>query len=702
LIRVTSQIGLAMLFAIALGMTGAPRRHYSPREIASYADAATVDFVRPGLVFKITGPQIATDGTMTATISIADPQGLPLDRAGVTTPGAVSISMIAATIPKGQEQYVAYTTRIQKSPITGVSAIQGNADSGGVFTPVSDGVYKYTFGTRAPAGFDKSATHTIGAYGSRDLSLFNLGVNYASTTFNFVPDGSAVATTRDVVHTTGCNNCHDQLSAHGGSRRGVEMCVLCHTPQSTDPDTGNTIDLKVMIHKVHMGSSLPSVQAGKPYQIIGFNQTVVDWSTVIYPADVRRCETCHQQNVKAAQATAYLTKPTAAACGSCHDDVNFATGVNHAGGPQFDDNMCAVCHIPQGEIEFDASIKGAHVIPTESAALSGLVVHITKIQNGTAGSQPAVNFTINDSNGKPLLTSALGSLSFTMAGPTADYGYTSFGSDVTTPGYVTESATSASCSNDGSCLYTFKHAIPANATGTFSIGVEARRTETLLAGTTDQQIVTYGAKNEVVNFSVDPSPLAARRTVVATANCNQCHVSLSLHGGLRNQTEYCVLCHNPSTTDAPVRGSAQVAGDKALPPQGVNFNLLVHRIHSGENLLADNRPYVVVGNGGSHHDFSEVRYPAMSPTGTPGDRRNCAMCHVNGSEQNLPTGKNAVTDPQGPVNPILPVASACTGCHVQLPTASHALSNSNSLGESCAVCHSSDDSFSVGKVHAQY
>jgi hypothetical protein len=149
----------ALVAVIALSLTGATRKHqYSPREIASYADAATVDFVRPGLVFKITGAQIASDGTIAVTISIADPQGLPLDRAGVTTPGAVSISMVAATIPKSQEQYVAYTTRIQKSPITGVSAIQGNADSGGVFTPVSDGVYKYTFGTRAPAGFDMSAT----------------------------------------------------------------------------------------------------------------------------------------------------------------------------------------------------------------------------------------------------------------------------------------------------------------------------------------------------------------------------------------------------------------------------------------------------------------------------------------------------------------------------------------------------------------
>jgi OmcA/MtrC family decaheme c-type cytochrome len=683
-------------------LIGASKKHqYSQREKAFFADAATVEFVRPGLVFKITSAQIASDGTIAATISITDPAGLPLDRAGVTTPGAVSISMVAATIPNGQEQYISYVTRAQKSPITGNSAIQAAADSGGTFTSISDGVYKYTFGTKAPSGFDATATHTIGAYGSRDLTLFNLGTNYASTTFNFVPNGPAVAATRDVVHTTGCNTCHDQLSAHGGSRRGVEMCVLCHTPQSTDPDTGNTIDLKVMVHKIHMGSSLPSVQAGKPYQIIGFNQTVSDWSTVAYPADVRRCETCHQQSVKAAQANAYLTKPTRDACGSCHDEVNFATGVNHVAGPQFDDNLCATCHIPQGEIDFDASIKGAHVIPTESAMLGGLVVSITKIQNGTAGSQPVVNFTINDSTGNRVPTSALGSLSFTMAGPAADYGYTSFGSDVTTPGYVTESATGATCGSDGSCLYTFKHAIPAQATGTYSIGVEARRTEILLPGTTTQQTVTYGAKNQVVAFSVDGSPVAPRRSVVATANCNQCHVSLSVHGGLRNQTEYCVLCHNPSNTDVSVRGNAQVAADKAAPPEGINFNLMVHRIHTGENLPAS-RPYIIVGFGGSHNDFSDVRYPAMSPTGAAGDTRNCSMCHASGSEQTLPTGLNAVLDPQGPINPIQPVASVCTGCHVDITTASHALANTTILGESCTVCHGSGAAFAVDQVHAQY
>ena len=214
--------------------------------------------------------------------------------------------------------------------------------------------------------------------------------------------------------------------------------------------------------------------------------------------------------------------------------------------------------------------------------------------------------------------------------------------------------------------------------------------------------MTYAAANKVVSFSVDGSLVQPRRAVVATANCNQCHVALAIHGGLRNQTEFCVLCHNPSNTDIARRPAATVVDDRALPPQGINFNLLVHRIHSGENLLADNRPYVVVGFGGSHNDFSDVRYPAMSPQGAVGDRRNCAICHVNGSERNLPTGDNAVVDPQGPINPILSVASACTGCHVQLPAASHALANTTTLGESCEVCHGSDAAFPVGKMHAQY
>jgi OmcA/MtrC family decaheme c-type cytochrome len=352
-------------------------------------------------------------------------------------------------------------------------------------------------------------------------------------------------------------------------------------------------------------------------------------------------------------------------------------------------------------MDFDASITGAHVVPTDSSLLSGIHVSITGVANTSAGQKPVVAFTVTDNSNNAVPLSSLGTLSFTMAGPTSDYGYTSFGGDVTTtPGYVSESALKASCA--GGCSYTFNHAIPANATGTYAIGVEARRTESILGGTPKAQSVTYGAKNQVVYFSVDGSAVAPRRTVVQVSNCNKCHYELSLHGGLRNQTEYCVMCHNPSNTDFALRPSATVTAQRALPPQGINFNLLVHRIHTGVNLTALGRDYTVIGFGGSVNDFNNVLYAPMSPTGTPGDTRNCSLCHVNGSQQNLPLGKNAVTDPQGPINPAPAITSACTGCHADLPSAAHALANTDALGESCTVCHGSGAQFAVDQVHAQY
>jgi len=695
----------ALMAVIALSLIGASKKHeFSPHEKAFYADRATVEFVNPGLTITVNSAQIGSDGTISVVYTVADPNGLPLDIGGVTTPGAISLSYVAAVIPNTQEQYTAYTTRSATGTKLGTIQ-QPGADTGGTRTNLAAGQYQYTFATKAPSGYDVTATHTIGIYGSRNLTAFNLGTNYASTTFNFVPNGAKVTHVRDVIETASCDSCHDQLSAHGGSRRGMNMCVLCHTPQNSDPNTGLTMDAKVFFHKLHMGENLPSVKAGTPY-IPAMNQFgTFNYSTVAFPADPgdpRRCVVCHSQTTKAVQEKAYLTNPTRAACGACHDDVNFATGVNHAGGPQFDDNECNTCHIPQGEIDFDASIVGAHIAPTTSSLLNGLAVNITKATGGMAGSAPTVSFTILDKNGNgiPLSTPGL-SISFTMAGPTTDYGYTSFGSDVTTPGYVTESASKATCDSSGNCSYTFTHTVPAKATGTYAIGVESRRTDVVLAGTTKQQSIEYGAPNKVVYFSVDGSTVVPRRGVVALANCNQCHVALSIHGTLRNNTEYCVLCHNPSNTDASVRAVATNATDKAAPAQGINFNLLVHRIHYGIN-LPSNRSYVVVGFGGSHNDFSGTLFPALSPTGAATDTRNCSLCHVNGSEQNLPIGLNLVADPQGPINPNQPVSSACTGCHVDLPSASHMLSNTTTLGEACTVCHSPGAAYAVDQVHAQY
>jgi OmcA/MtrC family decaheme c-type cytochrome len=458
----------------------------------------------------------------------------------------------------------------------------------------------------------------------------------------------------------------------------------------------------VMAHKIHMGSELPSVQAGTPYQIVGFQGTVNDWSTVVLPSDPHRCEVCHQQDSGATQATAYLTNPTRASCGACHDDVNFVTGEKHPGGPQISDNQCSTCHIPQGELDFDASIKGAHVVPEDSTSLKGLVFEIQKIDNGLAGQKPQVTFTVKDKSGAPIPLSSLNNLAFVLAGPTSDYGYTSFGSDVTTPGFVSETATTSSqCGADGTCTYNFNHAVPVGAHGTFAIGMEGRRTETLLPGTTTQMDVQYGGDNKVSYFSVDGSAVQPRRKVADLGNCNQCHFDLSVHGDNRNDIEMCVLCHNPSNTDIAQRPNAADPAERTKPPQGINFNLLIHRIHTGENLKDAGKSFTVIGRNGSVNDFTEVRYPALSPQGTPGDTRKCAMCHVNDS-QATSLGLNDVLDPQGFINPVKPNSSACIGCHVTAAVSSHALANTTSIGESCVVCHSSGAAFAVDKEHAQF
>ncbi len=60
----------------------------------------------------------------------------------------------------------------------------------------------------------------------------------------------------------------------------------------------------MLVHKIHRGSDLPGVKAGKPDQIIGTAQRVVDFSTVGFPAGVRNCRVRHGPSPGAAQADA--------------------------------------------------------------------------------------------------------------------------------------------------------------------------------------------------------------------------------------------------------------------------------------------------------------------------------------------------------------------------------------------------------------
>ena len=103
------------------------------------ADQNLINFIRPGISVKVVSAAIANDGTITARVNISDPKGLPLDMTGVTTPGAVTLRLIAAYIPAGQKQFVAYTTTLAKATLnSNPSQTQAATDSGGTWKTNAD------------------------------------------------------------------------------------------------------------------------------------------------------------------------------------------------------------------------------------------------------------------------------------------------------------------------------------------------------------------------------------------------------------------------------------------------------------------------------------------------------------------------------------------------------------------------------------
>jgi OmcA/MtrC family decaheme c-type cytochrome len=633
---------------------------YSKGQVEYYLTQEELTYARPGLTVEIVDVDIPADGHPVVEVTYVDEMGLPLDREGRLTPGTISMSWVIAWYDGDLRQYTAYTTRAQTSPITGVTEIQASSDSGGTWEDLETGRSRYTFGTQLPDDFDDSRTHTVYVYAVRNTEDI-LGKNYYSDpTFDFRPDGGEIEEQWGSLSTETCNSCHDPIALHGGSRRAVNGCVTCHNPQSVDPDTGNTVDFKVMIHKIHFGADLPSVQAGIPYQIIGYRQAVHDYSEVMLPQDVRNCWSCHPED--AAQGHVWYSEPARATCGSCHDDIDWETGDGHNGVAQETDNQCAKCHIPQGEREFDASVIGAHTIPTKSTQLAGLNIEILDVTGAGPGLAPTVIFKVTDDEGSFVDPSSLDRMRIRWAGPTTDFTAT-----------FQEDALDAIVSGDVA-MKTLTEPIPDDATGTWAFSADVYRYVIIEDGSDEGLEVREAAFNPIWYAPVTDAEAVPRREVVDLDNCNVCHDRLAFHGGQRFRIEECAFCHNPNATD------------EAEPPESIHLKWMVHRIHTGAEL--DNG-YTIDGTSFDH-------------IGYPGDRRNCEGCHAEGT-YGLP-----VTDDALPTlteadyySPMLPGAAACLSCHSSVDAAAHAYVNTAPFGESCASCHGDGREFSVERVHAR-
>ncbi len=662
-----------------------------------------------------------TDLTVTSnlaqlTFAIHDGQSVALDRKGRAefplTEGPASLVFVLGQLaeqPDGSPaQYTAYT----------INAIgQAATEATGAFETidVTAGTYRYTFA--APlAGFDPSKTQTAIAVASRTFEgtqVFDRAVHSVR------PDASRAVIAREEVTAASCNGCHGTLSLHGGRYTEPAQCVVCHTPQSRDPESGNTVDFKVMIHKLHRGEGLPSVESGTPYQIVGFGGSIHDFSTVAFPGfttdpaqNIQRCETCHA----GAQGDRWKTEPTRDTCVSCHDATSFTLPLGpgqtlHSGGTQPADAPCAVCHPATGGI---AGVFDKHYTGLLSPTAVDVAIELMSVGNVGPNLPPFVTFRATI-NGQPrdLSVQPLTSLVATIAGPTTDY-EAYFQARIQGTGAV--GTLIAVDAPNGVFRYELPDAaatrLPALATGSYVVGIEGN----LTIGAT-----RFGARGvpPVLPFAVTGS-VEPRRTIVSSEKCNGCHVDIAFHGGSRKNAEYCLVCHNPNNANDERVSRFEVPATAFA--QTVDFKVMIHKIHMGEELTG---PYVLGGNptptvvnpAGTPTPFDELRYPRA--------RTDCEGCHV-GNTWTLPMDRSAKYLPSTAVEltcselpgsdadnfcntgfwtitrtiKTTPETAVCTSCHDASYVAAHAETNITATGiESCATCHGTGSLFAVEAYH---
>ena len=613
---------------------------------------------------EITSVDIPVDLQPEITFSLKNDLGEPIDPASLDTLRFTIARIVEDNLAGNKTHYVCYIT----NTATGTYGVveQPSYDSGGNITDLGNGVYTYKF-LNTLSGYDPSLTHTIAGQIEYEAGENTRVVN---PIYHFVPDGSPVSVTREVSTTATCNQCHNPISAHGGGRIEYGFCILCHASDVIDPDTGNSVDMKVMIHKIHMGAELPSVQSGTPYQIIGYRGSVHDYSEVEFPQDNRNCTKCHV----GAHGDYYKLVPSRVACGSCHDNINFETGDGHLA--QSDDSLCAACHQSTMGEEFDRSIPGAHVVPEKSNQLKGLNAEIVMVSNVVAGSSPSIQFKLYEDDMTQLTPDNLSRLALTVAGPTSG-DYSNHWSETITSSNVQDNG-------DGTFTYEMVTGIPAGAEGTYAFGLEARRSVTIDDKKSKEITLNEAADNPVVYEAVTGS-VVERREVVDFNKCNVCHEKLSLHGSLRNNRDYCVMCHRPGMTDEEERPEEQ------MPPETVDFKVMIHKIHTGEEL---NNPYTVYGHNSSVNDFTKILFP--------GNTMDCEKCHMAGTYVvPAPSGAldTVITQAETEVSRKAPTTAACTACHDSDEIATHAAFFTSSGVEGCADCHAKNREWAYNLVH---
>ena len=568
------------------------------------------------------------------------------------------------------------------------------ADAGTIaanLTQRADGKFEYKFKASITdpndtANFEHlayiaTAAHQLGAQITRKYSID--GLTYvANPIYRFKPAGGTITTAdkREISDTATCNGCHGRLEAHGGSRREFQYCIMCHNPQTADPETGNTVDMGPMVHKIHLGSSLPSVQAGGLYEIIGYNGSLANFSEVIFPNPLEatgplggksiNCSVCHPQTATGAPNAAYSVA-NIASCGSCHDRTWFGSVATLPAGYTLHAAPIAATAFPNGVT--DAQCAGCHVtlgieavhapLETLTTEHPGIAVGITNVALN-AENKLVLTLTIKDGFGQAVvLVPGAGQPNLRVRSRVGymvgnDYAASSAAATIAdftvNPGLLNATLIDAAT---GTYEYTFGTALPLDQYTKFGVGLEARKNYT--DGTGAVVLEQGTLTNNVVYFTVADNVLtqltgdAGRVTIVSDALCNKCHYDIRFHGAQRFGVAYCAVCHNPNL---------------AVDGASFNFKEMIHGLHKDIGIIGS----------------------------------RCSACHVDDSfDLPMRGGATALPTVVGVVT-TQPITGACLSCHTDAEAVAHAATATLGGVETCTLCHgeASGTPLTVSQVHA--
>lgn len=460
-------------------------------------------------------------------------------------------------------------------------------------------------------------------------------------------------------------------------------CVACHNNEGyaalTDPAApgGRRPDpLVYRTHGVHMGAGLRSAASTNNY--------FVDYTHVVFPADIRNCTACHVDD-------RWKTTPTRLACGTCHDNVWFgaentkpAGMVMHSAGDVDSDTLCKACHRA-------SAIEEYHAIPTVTPARS-VALEMQPPANGkfyAEGESPKLVLKVLETaTGKVIDPSTIVEPKVSTNVQANEYrranlyvaGPRALTVPVLTTAAVNPSTTASTIANDLRVRVDPTKEDPKVVRTAEAIEYTLGPISNLAAGTYTAYFEVQPATNvgtisgqNYITFQIGTTNIEK----YVAGNCQDCHAETTIHQTSRNAefgSDLCKVCH-----DYQHQMTGKTNWNNSQWGYGVSpLSRRVHGIHYGHYVDKPSEIY-------RGHDYSHVIMPM--------DVRNCTKCHNESTSWKEK-----------------PSRLACLACHDSDAAIFHGVLTTwdptpadpynGDEEETCAVCHGKGSEFSPDKVHS--